>query len=461
MKLRPYQEELKFKVLDALSQVNRVMLQLPTGGGKTITFVDLAEHFVNQNKIVWILVHRKELIDQTADKLTKYNVRHGVIQADYHYSQFAPCHIVSVQTVVRRLSKVRPPDIIICDEAHHSTANSYRKIYENYPKAKLIGVTATPVRTNGEGFKDLFDKMICGLSVKELIKQGYLCEPKIFAKPLSFDLSSIRVTAGDFNDKDLFEALDNTEIYGDLVNSYIQKANGKKAIVFAINIEHSKHIVEMYNASGIKAEHLDGTTPKVERTAILNRFKRGETLVLSNVNIITEGFDVPDCEVVQLAKPTKSLAMYLQMVGRGLRTSPGKEYAIVLDHSDSVFYHGFPQQDRIWTLKGKKKKPKDNELDDRIRIRDKQTGQLFKRNELPPHITDIELVEVDIDSFRINKLDLLLGRALAKGYSPSTALYWFEKEHKKPTVEELKHFQRKAGFKPNWVNYKMKDYGYA
>lgn len=460
--LRPYQEELKKQVLKAFNKVNRVMLQLPTGGGKTITFVDLASHFVNEGKSVWILVHRKELIEQTTSKLVQYGVRHSVIQADYHYSRFAPCQVVSVQTVVKRLSKVTPPDVIICDEAHHSTASTYRKIYEYYPNAKLLGVTATPVRSNGEGFKDLFDKLICGLSVNDLIKQGYLCKPKIFAKPLTINLNSIKVTAGDFNDADLFVAMNNNETYGDLVASYNQEAKGKKAIVFAVNIEHSKNIVEMYNNAGISAEHLDGNTPKMDRKNILERFKSGKTLVLSNVNIITEGFDVPDCEVVQLVKPTKSLAMYLQMVGRGLRTSPGKDYAIILDHSDSVFYHGFPQQDRKWTLKGKKKVKGQNEYNENVFIRDKESKELYTRKDLPKHITDVELVEINDltqDEFRAMVMKQLINICIDNGKKRGTAWFTFIKMYK-PTIADIETFQILSGHNKGWIWYQKRDFGY-
>ncbi len=458
--LRPYQKDLRQKTIDSLLKINKLMLQLPTGGGKTITFVDLAKYYIEQGKLVWILVHRNELTTQTSSKLTDFDILHSVIQAGYHYSRFASCQIVSVQTVVRRLSKVRPPDLIICDEAHHSTANTYRKIYEYYPKAKIIGVTATPCRTNGEGFKDLFDKLICGPSVKELISMGFLCEPKIFAKPLSFNLSELRQTAGDYNDKDLSLAMDKQEIIGDLVNTYLDKAKGKKAIVFAVNINHSKHIVEMFNNCGIKAEHLDGTTDKVERNTILRRFRKGETLILSNVNIVTEGFDVPDCEVVILAKPTTSLSMFLQMVGRGLRTFNGKKYALILDHADCVFQHGFPQQDRDWTLKGKKRNKKDGIFKDNIRIKDKKTGELFKRSDLPPNVTDIELVELDIDDLRMQQMDNLLNKFVNNGFRPGVAWSEFVKKVKKPTLSDITNFRIKAGYNPKWEYYKKVEFGY-
>lgn len=457
MELRPYQIEVKNKVFEAFNKHRRVMLQLPTGAGKTHLFTSIAKDFVDNGYCVWVLVHRKELIDQTINKAQKYGLQISVIQADYQFSQFSNFHIASVQTAIRRLEKIpanAKPKLIICDEAHHSLANSYKSIYKEYPEAQILGVTATPIRTNGEGFKDLFDIMVKGLSVKELIEQGYLVQPKIFANAIPFNLGSVKVTAGDYNEKDLHRAYEENCTYGDLVKNWKERAFNKLTIVFAINIEHSKKIVETYQNAGIKAEHVDGETPKEQRNAILNRFRNGVTKVVSNVGIITEGFDVPACECIQLVRPTKSLSLYLQMVGRGLRPASEKEHAIILDHSNSVYVHGFPEQDRDWTLNGIT--PKKNQS---LLYRDRETGKQYEAKDLPKHVTEIELVELDYDTIRLATMDQFLKTAKERDYKMGYAWFKFTEKYKNPTRFEIERFQKLAGYTPNWCKHQYQYYG--
>lgn len=457
MELRDYQIEVKRKVFDSFNKNRRVMLQLPTGAGKTVVFTSIAKDYVDNGYVVWVLVHRKELIDQTISKAVKYDMDVSVIQADYAFNPFTKFQIASVQTAIRRLERIPKrtyPNLIICDEAHHSTANSYRDIYNQYPDSKILGVTATPVRTTGEGFKDLFDTLITGATVKELIEMGHLVRPKIYANAIPFDLKKVKITAGDYNDKALYNAFEETCTYGDLVKNWKDKANNKLTIVFAINIEHSKKITEAYLNNGITAEHLDGETPKEQRSAILRRFREGKTKVISNVGIITEGFDVPACECIQLVRPTKSLSLYLQMVGRGLRPSSDKEHAIILDHSNSVFTHGFPEQDRIWTLNGVKARK--NRL---VLYKDRETGQEYEQRELPKHVTDIELVEIDYDEVRINEMDKLIQTAKKRNYKIGFAWYKFIEKFSIPTKYDIKRFQKIAGYKPYWCDYQYKQFG--
>lgn len=455
MELRNYQIKAKNDVYGAFKAGHKnVLLQVPTGGGKTIIFTSIARNVVDQGeKKCLVLVHRKELIDQTINKALKYGLRFSVIQADYLYKPFEQYQIASVQTLVRRLDKISfVPDVIITDECHHATSETYRKIYAQYPNAYHIGVTATPTRTNGEGFKDIFDILVQGPSVNELINMGYLVKPKIFAKPLDFDLSSVKVTAGDYNEKALSEAFEANFTYGNLVQTWHEKAEGKKTVAFAINIRHSKHIVDTYRAAGISAEHLDAETNPRERVAIIDRFRRGEIRVLSNVNIVTEGFDLPDIECIQLVRPTKSLTLYLQMVGRGLRPADGKDQAIVLDHSNSVFVHGFPEQDREWTLDGIKKK------EVKVVYYDREKQEYHEPRGMS-HVEDLELVELEYDEVRLNFLNKQIEIARRRGYKIGAAWYKFIEKFKKPTRYEILNFCQLAGYKSGWVTYKMKEYG--
>ena len=463
MNLRPYQTKLISDIQTAWKKHRRVMAQLPTGGGKTIIFNDIIHRAQKDGKRCMMIVHRKELITQAGRKLFKMGVDYGVIMAGYDSRYSATVQLASVQTLIRR-AMPKGIDILITDEAHHCVSPTYREIYSTYPDAKFLGVTATPIRTNGDGFTDLYDTLVCGPNVSDLIAGGYLVAPKIYAAPTALDLSKIKKTGGDYNERALADAMDNKRLVGGLVEQWTKHAYGRQTVCFAITVEHSKHIVEQYRQAGISAEHIDGATPQDSRDKILEDFAKGQFKILSNVGIVTEGFDVPEIEVVQLARPTTSLALYLQMVGRGLRPAAGKGTAIVLDHADCVFAHGFPEQDRVWTLSGinrKNKAPSGR----KVMARDR-TGNMYMSNELPANITDIELVEVDYSEARIKSLEALVQAAAESNRKPAWAWYRFETTVLKggrATEYEIQHFWRispKWEKKNHFVSYKMVEYGH-
>lgn len=456
MNLRPYQQDLIERVYGAFTGCRRVMLQAPTGAGKTVLFAEIIRREYAQRKRVLLLVHRKELITQACMKIFKLGVPYGLIAAGYDPSPSQQVQIASVQTLIRRKLPLHF-DLIITDEAHHALADSYKSIYRNYPDARLLGVTATPIRTNGQGFEDLFDFLVPGPSVKELIDNGYLVQPKVYAAPLREDLSKVKVTGGDYNDKALADMLDKSFIVGGIVDQWKKRAEGLKTVTFAINVEHSKHIVDQYKSQGIPAAHVDGTTPSHERDAILRDFAMGKYLVLSNVGIVTEGFDVPAIECVQLVRPTKSLALYLQMVGRGLRPIDGKDRALILDYANCVFEHGLPEDDRTWTLRGVRKEPKPKQL----ACLDPKTRQVYQPHELPTHIEDIELVEINIDSQRIATLARFIAEAKKREFKPAWAWYRFIEKVGRPTIYEIQYAARSLGFKPGWLHYAYQEHGYT
>lgn len=468
MQLRPYQEKLVNDVHNAFKKHRRVMAQLPTGGGKTVCFVNIMKHFVERGEGVLLLVHRKELITQAASKVSKSDMNYGVIMAGYDTFYSSLVQLASVQTLIRRdipASVMRRTKLIITDECHHATANSYTQIYKDFEHCYNLGFTATPIRTNGQGFDDVYDYMVKGPSVAELIDGGYLVAPKIFASPLRTDLSKIKKTAGDYNEKALAEVMDNNTLVGGLVNEYQRRANGRRCVTFAVNVEHSKHIVAEYRNAGISAAHIDGTTPQFERDRILRDFSAGKFLVLSNVGIVTEGFDVPAIEIVQLARPTKSLALYLQMVGRGLRPADGKDGALILDHANCVFEHGFPEQDRDWTLSGIKVKREDK--DKKVLVRDPKTEELYlpedKRIEI---LEDVELVEMNYNALRMSQLHELLNAVRHKRKSDGTpykiswAWFKFIDTVKKPYPVEITTFAKRAGFGKMWMYNQYHNFGY-
>lgn len=466
MQLRDYQQETKNRIYDNFKTHRRIMAQLPTGAGKTVLFTSIAKDFVDhkaRRHVVWVLVHRKELIDQTISKARKYGIDFSVVQRDYTFRAFSQYQIAAVQTLVRRLDKFKVyekfhPTLIICDEAHHSKANTYQEIYEAFPESRILGVTATPVRADGQGFKSLFDTLVNGPSMKYLIENGHLVKPRYFANPIAFDLKKVKITAGDYNEKALYEAFNEKCTYGDLVQSWRDKADGRQTITFAINCEHSRNIVQAYQDAGIPAEHIDGETPKELRDAVLKRFRAGTTKIVSNVGIVTEGFDVPACECVQLVRPTKSLSLYMQMGGRGLRPDEGKDRAVILDHSNCVFTHGFLEEDREWTLDGVEKKRKKNT---KTLFKDAESGKTYEsEREMPKHVTEIELVEIEYDEIRMAFMDMLIDTAKKRGFKIAYVWHKFKEKYKKPTQYEIQRFQQLAKYDPRWVHYQYKEFGY-
>jgi len=349
--LRDYQEALiQTTLAHWRSGARRVMLQLPTAAGKTVIFSAIAREFTARGEGVLVLAHREELLLQAQEKLTAVTGQPvGIIKASHRADSSLLIQVASVQTLSRRRHL---PDaaLVITDEAHHAAARSYTKIFDHYSSAYNLGVTATPARIDGQGFKFLYDALVLGPSVSELIAAGHLCRFKLFAAKNIIKTAGLRITGGDFNQRDLTAAIDTSLVMGDLITTWRQYASGKKTVVFAVNVAHSQAITAAYLEAGIPAEHLDGDTPASHRAAILTRFRSGRTLILSNCGIISEGFDVPDIEAIQCVRPTKSLILWLQMVGRALRPAPGKDHAILIDHTQNWIFHGLPDEERSWSL---------------------------------------------------------------------------------------------------------------
>ncbi|MEM9567812.1 MAG: DEAD/DEAH box helicase [Cyanobacteria bacterium P01_E01_bin.34] len=353
-KLRDYQQQLFDRVLTRWQQgQQRLMVQLPTGGGKTILFGAIARELLPRGQTIVILAHREELLTQAAEKVaTVTGAEVGIIKAGYSPKLDAPIQVASVQTLSRRPGYLNNVGLVVVDEAHHTNATSYRKILAEFHEALHLGVTATPIRTDGSGFEELFQEMIAGPTVSELVESGYLCPLKLYADPHPMKTRGARTTGGDFNPADLLRLNGEKGLSGNLVSMWKRYARDKRTVVFAINVAHSEAIAARFNQQGISAEHLDGNIPAPERRAILERFSSGKTLVLVNCNLVSEGFDLPAIEAVQIARPTQSLALWLQQIGRALRIHPGKAEAIAIDHTRNWLLHGLPTQPRIWSLDG-------------------------------------------------------------------------------------------------------------
>lgn len=341
--LRPYQADL----VDRLSQSWRSdhkapCIVLPCGGGKSVIVAEIAKRTTENGKNVLFLVHRKELCDQIRNTFRWWGVEMDL------------CNIMMVQTAVRRVQKLTPPTLIITDENHHSKATTYRKIYDAFPNAYRVGVTATPVRLDGSGLGDVNDDLIIGVTAKWLIQNNCLA-PYDYYAPKILDVSDLHTKHGEYDMAEAEEVMmSNKCIFGDVIAHYKAYASGKKAVCYCVSIRYSQMMADMFRNAGIPAKHLDGKTPKQERDAIIADFRSGNIQILCNVDLISEGFDVPDCGCAILLRPTKSLTLYIQQAMRCMRYQPDKR-AVILDHVGNVKRFGMPDEDRVWTLEGNKK----------------------------------------------------------------------------------------------------------
>lgn len=345
---RPYQTKAISDLRAAMSTHRRVLLQLPTGAGKTFIAATVAKGAQAKSRRVIFLVHRAELVDQTSRTFADEGIPHGLIAAGLPMGDEL-VQVASVQTLARRLDRVAAPDLLFVDEAHHAVAGTWGKVLEAWPDAYVIGLTATPERLDGRGLGDVFQTMVTGPSTADLIRDGFLSRYRAFA-PSAIDLSGVRTAMGDFDHAGLAAACDKPAIIGDIVSTYQRLAPGRQGILFAASVEHSRHLAEAFNDAGVSAAHVDGTTPSDERKATIKAFAAGAIEVLTNVELFGEGFDVPAVEAVILARPTQSLGLHLQQVGRALRTADGKDCAIILDHAGNLARHGLPDDPRKWSL---------------------------------------------------------------------------------------------------------------
>lgn len=356
--LRDYQTDLIDRAREAFRDGDRsVLLQLPTGGGKTVLSAMMVRNTVAKGNVAWWLVHRREIINQASATFSNLGIPHGLVMGGGITDPAQRVQIGSIQTVARRLAKLPAPNIIVFDEAHHMGARQYQDVFDAFPNAVKLGLTATPCRLDGKGLGTWFQRLIEGPTVTLLTERGALCPYRLFA-PATPDLTGVKSIGGDFKRDSLSKIMDRPSIVGDAVAHYQRLAGGKRAVVFACSIEHSRNIVAQFQEAGIPAEHVDGSMDTMSRDAAIARFTAGETLILSNVDLFGEGFDVPAIEAVIMLRPTQSLSLYLQQVGRSLRPMEGKETAIILDHAGNSIRHGLPDDDREWSLEDRLKRTK-------------------------------------------------------------------------------------------------------
>lgn len=358
IQLRPYQQRAIEDIRAQYHAGKRAPLfVLPTGGGKTVCFSYMVASAVSRGQTVWVLAHRAELLGQISRTLVQFGVRHGLIAPGMPGDREAPVQVASVFTLVRRLDRYPAPTLIICDEAHHAVAkSSWGAIFQKFPQAKRLGVSATPCRLSGEGLGELFDCMVQGPTLAELIAIGALSPYRLFAPAGEMDLSGLRSRGGDYMRDELAAAVDKPTITGSALTHYQKLAAGKRAVAFCVSVEHAQHVAAQFAAAGIPSASVDGAMDGDTRAKILSDFAAGTIKLLTSCDLISEGFDVPAIEAAILLRPTQSLALYLQQVGRALRLFEGKTHAIILDHANNCARHGLPDDARLWSLDGTGKK---------------------------------------------------------------------------------------------------------
>ncbi|MEH1978033.1 MAG: DEAD/DEAH box helicase [Nostoc sp.] len=352
--LRDYQHQWIKDIWNSWENGNRrVLAQLPTAAGKTVCFAHISHKFFDQGKQVLVIAHRIELISQAAEKLSEIiGEPVGIIKAGVLANPERRIQVASVQTLSRREVLDLPMNIglLILDEAHHATALSYRRLIEHYESAQILGVTATPQRIDGQGFVDLFDDLVIGIDTAQLIQAGYLSKFRLFATNQTISTLGVAKSRGDFRAKELAVAVTSQIGVSEILENYFKYARNLRTVIFACSLEHSRALAAEFSRNYISAEHLDGKTPPQERLEILQRFRNGITQVITNYEILTEGFDCPNIECVYCVRPTESSTLWLQMLGRVLRTYTLKPTAVIIDITDNWKKHGLPDEARKWSL---------------------------------------------------------------------------------------------------------------
>ena len=444
IQLRDYQEDalngLRHHMSKAGGGHRRLILQALTGLGKTVCASAMIHGAAQQGKVTLFVAHRRELIYQASDKLTRVGVRHGLIIPGEKPGNEELVYVGTVQSFTARMKRgsFDPENVhlIIVDEAHRTASKSYVDMLEAYPNARVIGLTATPTRSDGKGLGDIYTAMVQVMSYEEAFERGYLVRPQYYA-PFMPDLEAARTRAGDYAEEDLDAAMNRPELTGDIVSHYARHArlpdgSLRLGMVFAVNVRHSIALAEAFNEAGIPAAHIDGETPTAERDEVMREFRAGNLTVLVNVGITTEGTDVPECSAIVLACPTQSVIKHLQTIGRGLRTheESGKRDCLVLDHAGNVLRLGPVEDYKDWTLeKGSERTAKSRMKEakrDPKEITCDSCGHLFYSAKICPSCGFEHVIERSPKDIEVGDGDLVeLGSTTVRKYSQDEKRQWY------------------------------------
>lgn len=465
-KLRPYQSETIANILDSMRHGNkRIIVQQPPRTGKTVIMADIARRATGKGNRVMFLIHRKEVLDQAIE----------TFKADGVDMSLATMGMV--QTLTRQVARLPAPQLILVDEAHHAIAKSYQRILKAFPDAYVLLFTATPVRTGHEQLDKITDAIIPGKSIKWLTDQGYLAPFRYFSMP---DIDTVKLkksSTGDYTIGSMDEAIDKA-VYGDVIEQYNLHAKGMQAVCYSYSVASAKMLADRFNEAGISAVEVDGETPEERRDELVQRFRDQKIKVMVNVNLFTEGIDLPNVDCVIMVRPTQSLALYLQFAMRCLNPRKGKE-AVIIDHVENWKRFGTPSADRDWEqaiVTSKKRKKADPtpptvqcnqcmmvwELKDLINGCCPECGFKITKDRKPVEVVKTNLVEIDQETenaryeadHRVGMAKQIIGNRLMQAVADKTV-------GQLSSVEELKAYGKLHGFKPGWAWYQAKIRGWA
>lgn len=444
--LHPYQKKLVQQTRQELANgKNSVLIQSPAGSGKSVVIAEIARLTVKKGGYVMFMVHRKELVEQITQSFTDNDVN------------LSHCTIMTVGKIKNRLDKLPKPSLIITDETHHSLAKTYRDIYKHYSDVPRIGFTATPWRMNGKGFRDVYDSMVMGPSVKWLISNKYLAPFKYYSVNLVNSDKLKKSSTGDYTNKSMDEAVGKT-IFGDVINTYKKVANGQQAIVYAHSVEYSQIVANSFNQAGINARHVDAKTPSTKREQIMTDFKAGKIKIICNVDLISEGFNVPDCSTVILLRPTASLVLFVQQSMRSMRYKLGK-VATIIDHVANYSRFGLPDDDFDWTLDDREKK-RNGRKDDAPAI--KTCDRCFRvvpaQSKICPFCGfEFEIEATEMKEDKNAKIEKIGEFKMVADYK--NVKYGKMKVSDAKNVEDLYAIAKAKGYKPGWAYMNAKRVG--
>jgi DNA repair protein RadD len=453
MELRDYQLSAVDRSRKAmLGGARRVCLVGPTGSGKTVIASHIIRRSVELGRRVMFIAHRRELIFQCSAKLVAYGVPHGVVMAGEAFDPGMQVQVGSIQTISRRLDRLCDVDLLFVDECHHARSSQYSRVIERWPDAAMLGLTATPCRLDGKHLGDLFNALVETAPMSQLVADGYIVPERIFA-PHVPSMAGVKIKRGDFDLGQLDLAMNQVHIVGDVVKTWMKLGRGRPTIAFAVNVNHSRHMVDSFAAAGVRARHIDANTPKDVRASVLSGLASGAVEVVSNVGILTEGFDSPVVSCAIMARPTASLGLHLQCGGRVLRPAPGKKDALILDHTGNCLRFGTFTEDREWSLTRKQKRRINPRSSRRLRTCEvcyalvspskhtcPECGYEFRTAPTLVRTRDGHLVEVPKD---------VLGRLKSKrsDYQRQKIRTWIS----------LELLRKRNGYAPGWSKFRFKN----
>jgi len=452
--LREYQTQAIHDLRRAVAGGYRApLLVAPTGSGKTQIAGEIIRRARDRCQQVLFLAPRRELVYQVSERLDALDLGYGVIMAGENPSLIPSLQVASIATLhARAIQRDKIPlpkaNLVMVDEAHIGVGGSAQSIIDHYRKegSVVIGLTATPARTDGRGLGMIYDRLVEGPSVSELTAQGYLVPARYFTGTPP-DVEGVKVHGGDYVQKDLAGRADDPVLVGKVVENWLRLASDRQTFVFAVNVAHSRHLCDEFRRQGIAADHIDGQTPLEERRAIHDRLVSGETQVVTNCQVYTYGVDFPPVSCITLACPTKSIAKYLQMVGRGLRTHPGKDDCLVLDHAGAIQEVGFADDTMPWSLDGRERVQdrKEREAKEPKEITCGDCGETFRARSACPNCGAEMKSEyrkaIEERDARLEEVERREAKKEAREYTMQDKARWFA---------ELQCHAREKGYKIGW-----------